>query len=161
MDASKTIISSHTDDAAPTVVAAATAVPESSSSDEKKGGNKKQKGDGKKKSTGKRGQTKPVKGEKKPKTKERPDFPTLLAGISRPAIRRLFKQVHNHSRLRLSSASAEAIRVHIGASTRRITRSMVEAVLAAGRQTAYLCDARAAVRKELPNSSVFPQVASK
>jgi len=99
--------------------------------------------------SGKRGG---FKGEKK----KRPDELSILKGISKPATRRLFSQTGIPAELRLSEKTTDPIRCTIGLTTRRIVHAMVRAVIDAGRKTAYLCDSRDAVRRELPRSDTFP-----
>jgi histone H3/H4 len=108
---------------------------------------------------GKRGQLKAAKDEKKPK-KPRATEVMLLKGISKPAARRLFKQIPVASKLRLADDTTNSIRAAIGLTTRRVTRAMVEAVIEAGRQTAYLCDARTAVNLEIPRNSTFQRTSN-
>lgn len=116
---------------------------------------KKEKGAKKdKKAEGKRGVKKT--GEKK----KRPDELTILKGISKPATRRLFNQTGIPADLRLSEKTTDPIRATIGLTTRRIVHAMVRSVIQAGRKTAYLCDSRDAVRRELPRSDTFPVAAS-
>lgn len=142
--------------AAGTAAASGTDAKEKALLKKQKGGERKKKADGA--STGKRGVSKST-AEKKPK-KERPDEAKLLKGISKPATRRMFKQIYNHSKLRLADNATDSIRATMGVTTRRVVQAMVAAVAAVKRQTSYMCDARAAVRKELPRSNVFPVPAS-
>jgi hypothetical protein len=108
----------------------------------------------KKKAEGKRGQ--------RPKDKrsaaEKYDEVKLLKGISKPATRRLFKQIEAHKSLRLADDTTDQIRAILGSTTRRVVRLMADIVERSKRQTAYLCDVRSAVAQELPRSRVFPTV---
>lgn len=119
------------------------------------GKQKKGKSGDKKSGEGKRGQLKAAKSAEKGTVKKRANEVELLKGISKPATRRLFKQIDVHEKLRLADNATAAIRATIGTTTQRVVHSLVRAVVEAGRQTAYLCDARAAVHKELPRSTVF------
>lgn len=103
------------------------------------------------KTDGKRGH--PKTGRSNPKV--RLDEATVLKGVSKPATRRIFKQTKIPGDLRLSDKTTDPIRATIGFTTQRVVEAMVRAVIAAGRKTAYLCDSRDAVKKELPRSSTF------
>lgn len=120
---------------------------------------KKQKKSGDKKSEGKRGKLKggdgtTVKAPREAKEKRKSEV-DLLKGISKPATRRLFKQIKVHDKLRLADDATAAIRAIIGTRTRGIVHMLVKDVVDAGRQTAYLCDAKSAIHKEFPRSTVF------
>jgi hypothetical protein len=129
----------------------------STDKDKKLGGKQKKGKSGEKKSEGKRGQFKGTKSDKKKDgtVKKRASEIELLKGISKPATRRLFKQINVHEKLRLADNATAAIRATIGTTAQRVVHALVRGVVEAGRQTAYLCDARTAVHKELPRSTVF------
>lgn len=114
---------------------------------------KKQKKGGDKKSGDKGGKRGAPKGDKKPK--KRLSEPELLRGISKPAIRRIFKQISGANKMRLAEDSTASIRAIVAVVVKNVTTKMIENVVKAGRRTSYAADARDAVKSVLPRSTIY------
>jgi hypothetical protein len=152
-------------DAAPAAAAAAdaTAAADVASSDAKTGAaDGKKKGGAKKPKSIKSNSTKPKepKGSGKSKAKGVRSKAVysesdLLNGISKPATRRLFKQVPGSETMRLADNATDSIRALLGQSTKRLSYAIAESVKSQGRQTAYLSDSKQTVQNLLPHVSVF------
>lgn len=83
------------------------------------------------------------------------DEAELLAGISKPACRRLFRQVVGVGSLRLADNATDSIRAAIGRITKQLACEAANQVAANNRQTMYMVDAKEAIAKVLPTVSVF------
>jgi hypothetical protein len=119
----------------------------------KAAGGPKKEGDAKK-GAGKRG----VKtgGAGKPKRQRlSADEEKVLEGISKPACRRLFKQIRNNDKMRLADDTTAAIRRQYACTLRALVDEMVACVAQADRQTAFLCDSRDGTLKVLPDCSTY------
>lgn len=162
MEASKPTTAMTTAPAPVTAEAPAPATAPMTDADTAAAGGEKKKG-GKKAKTGKtgdkpkgaRGVPKNKGGPKTTKTKVVFTETELCQGISKPATRRLFKQVPGNDNLRLADNATDGIRELIAVTTKRVAYALAESVDACKRQTAYLSDASSCVQKLLPSSSVF------
>jgi len=103
----------------------------------------------------KEGGAKPKAKKSGPKASNLSDEAELLAGISKPACRRLFRQVVGVGSLRLADNATDSIRAAIGRITKQLACEAANQVHAASRQTMYMVDAKEAIAKVLPTVSVF------
>jgi histone H3/H4 len=137
---------------APMAAAADGGAPAAAGAEEGKSAGGKKKGSGKK-GTLKSAGAKEARADRK--KKERPTENELLAGISKPAIRRIFKNIKCKSRMRLADNAAVPVRASVGKHMSKIMREIVTIIAAKKRQTAYLVDAREAIISVLPNCDIF------
>jgi histone H3/H4 len=103
----------------------------------------------------KEGGSKPKSKKSGPKASNLSDEAELLAGISKPACRRLFRQVVGVGSLRLADNATDSIRAAIGRITKQLACEAANQVHANNRQTMYMVDAKEAIAKVLPTVSVF------
>ena len=103
----------------------------------------------------KEGGSKPKAKKSGPKAASLSDEADLLAGISKPACRRLFRQVVGVGSLRLADNATDSIRAAIGRITKQLACEAAKLVATANRQTMYMVDAKEAIAKILPAVSVF------